>query len=191
MYYSIFLLLFFSFSYGHGQIINSKVERNIDIASQLVKITVKVTLENTGSLPVTTFDYALEPEMKMHLSYFGASQVQEENKLNLKVEEIKANTNKAHRDMETHKIYFENPLKSGKSTTLRLEIILSHYLIPYPSSITQSDKQLVLYHGNHYYYSPYLTKTQTTVVTLPSNSVESYSKLKPVSHSENLITYGP
>ena len=70
-------------------------------------------------------------------------------------------------------------------------MIYTHALIPYPSSISQSDKQLVLYHGNHYYYSPYLTKTQTTVVTLPSSSTESFSKLKPVAHSDNLITYGP
>ena len=40
--------------------------------------------------------------------------------------------------------------------------------------------------------SPYKVKTQTTKVTVPSSSIESYSKnLKPVSLTDSTITYGP
>lgn len=97
----------------------------------------------------------------------------------------------AHKDKDLFKIHFKTPLQAGGETVVRIEVVFTHALVPFPSSISQSDKQLVMYHGNHYYYSPYLTKTQTTVVALPSSSTESFSKLKPVAHSDNLITYGP
>ncbi|GFQ66461.1 dolichyl-diphosphooligosaccharide--protein glycosyltransferase subunit 1 [Trichonephila clavata] len=192
MYPVIFLFLLSTcYSITHADLVNNKVERNIDIASQLIKVTVKLTLENAGKSPVSSFNYALDPDTKAHLSHFGASQMQDDGRVDLKVEELSLNTNKANKDKDTHRILFQNPLNPGKLTVVRIETIFTHSLIPYPSSITQSEKQLVLYHGNHYYYSPYVTKTQTTIVTLPANSVESFSKLKPVSHEDNLITYGP
>ncbi|KFM78242.1 Dolichyl-diphosphooligosaccharide--protein glycosyltransferase subunit 1, partial [Stegodyphus mimosarum] len=191
MYYSVFCLLVLSFcGVSHAELINNKLDRNIDIASQLVKVLIKLTLENTGKSPVSTFLYALDPGTKPHLAYIGASQVQEEGKINLKTEEV-ASPNSAHKDKDLIKIHFKTPLQPAKTTIVRLELVFTHSLDPYPSSISQSEKQLVLYHGSHYYYSPYPTKTQTTVVTLPSNSIESFSKLKPVAHSDNLITYGP
>ena len=50
----------------------------------------------------------------------------------------------------------------------------------------------MLFKGNHYVYSPYKIKSQTTKVLLPSSIVESYTKtLKPVAHSDATITYGP
>lgn len=102
-----------------------------------------------------------------------------------------SSSSSAQKDKDMYKIHFKTPLQPGSETIVRIEVLYTHALEPYPSSISQSDKQLVVYHGNHYYYSPYLTKTQTTVVTLPSSSTESFTKLKPVSHSDNLITYGP
>lgn len=62
---------------------------------------------------------------------------------------------------------------------------------PFPAKVGQSEKQQVLFTGNHYVFSLYKTKKQTTTVTLSSSVVESYSKLKPSSHSESTINYGP
>lgn len=64
-------------------------------------------------------------------------------------------------------------------------------LEPYPAIIQQGEKQLVRYLGNHYVLTPYTATTQTTTVTLPSPNVESYSRLKPNSHTDTSITYGP
>lgn len=69
----VLVLLFCFYSSSYGDIVNVKVDRNIDIASQLVKVSVKLTLENTGKSPVSSFLYALEPDTKSYLSYFGAS----------------------------------------------------------------------------------------------------------------------
>lgn len=71
-----------------------------------------------------------------------------------------------------------------------VETVYTLQLIPHPASITQKDKQLVLYNGNHYFYSPYPVKEQSTIVNLGTRNVESYTKLKPSSQSENIITYG-
>ena len=64
-------------------------------------------------------------------------------------------------------------------------------LLPYPAAIGQSEKQLVVFNGNHYVFSPYAVKTQTTSVKLASSAIESHSKLKPTSSSDRVITYGP
>lgn len=62
---------------------------------------------------------------------------------------------------------------------------------PYPSKVGQSEKQQVLFTGNHYVFSVYKSKTQTTTVSLSSSVIESFSKLKPTSQSDSTITYGP
>ena len=64
-------------------------------------------------------------------------------------------------------------------------------LTPYPNAIGQSEKQQVLFTASHYVFSLYEVKEQTTTVKLSSATIESYTKLKPVSASESTITYGP
>jgi oligosaccharyltransferase complex subunit alpha (ribophorin I) len=71
-----------------------------------------------------------------------------------------------------------------------VETIYTHQLTPHPASVTQKEKQLVVYHGNHYFYSPYPVKKQTTGVNLGTRNIESYTKLKPTSQSDTIITYG-
>lgn len=48
------------------------VARSIDLASQLVKMSHKITLQNNGKGAVKSFLYTVEPEMKESLSYIGA-----------------------------------------------------------------------------------------------------------------------
>ncbi|KAH7938454.1 hypothetical protein HPB49_023728 [Dermacentor silvarum] len=83
------------------------------------------------------------------------------------------------------------PKHPGKSVKLVVETTFSHLVTPHPTHITQAERQLALYQGNHYFLSPYVTETQVTRVSLPTPKLESFSKLKPVTHSDNLVTYGP
>uniref|UniRef100_A0A8C1X8D4 Dolichyl-diphosphooligosaccharide--protein glycosyltransferase subunit 1 n=1 Tax=Cyprinus carpio TaxID=7962 RepID=A0A8C1X8D4_CYPCA len=69
--------------------------------------------------------------------------------------------------------------------------VFSHVLKPFPSHITQAEQQLVVFQGNHYLYSPYPTRSQTTRVRLASKTVESYTKLGNPTKSEESIEYGP
>jgi oligosaccharyltransferase complex subunit alpha (ribophorin I) len=82
-------------------------------------------------------------------------------------------------------------LAAGKSLKFEVEVVLFNSLKPYPTEITQAEKQYVLFKGNHYYYSIYQTVSQTTVVNLASDKTESYSQLKPTSKQDTAITYGP
>ena len=68
---------------------------------------------------------------------------------------------------------------------------MDNVLKMYPAEVSQKESQLVLFNGNHYAFLPYKVKTQTTKVTLTSSTIESYTKLKPVSQNDNVITYGP
>lgn len=90
-----------------------------------------------------------------------------------------------------YRVDLPTPLAAGKSVKLELEATFSHLVTPHPTHITQAERQLVLYQGNHYFLSLYPTQSQTTRVTLPSSKIESYSKLKPASQSESTVTYGP
>jgi oligosaccharyltransferase complex subunit alpha (ribophorin I) len=90
-----------------------------------------------------------------------------------------------------YKVELPNELSKGKTIELEIENVFSRYLAPFPSEITQKEKQLVKFTGNHYIFSPYQVKKQTTKVVLASRNIESYTKLKPFSQSDNTITFGP
>ena len=91
----------------------------------------------------------------------------------------------------TFKVSLQSPLSKDKSTSFVVEVVFSHILQPYPAKIGQSEKQQILFTGNIYFYTPYLVRTQKTIVKLSSSTIESHTKVKPVSMSENVITYGP
>ncbi|KAK2091339.1 proteasome regulatory particle base subunit [Saguinus oedipus] len=82
-------------------------------------------------------------------------------------------------------------LDPGAKISVIVETVYTHVLQPYPTQITQSEKQFVVFEGNHYFYSPYATKTQTMRVKLASRNVESYTKLGNPTRSEDLLDYGP
>ena len=89
----------------------------------------------------------------------------------------------------------EKQLVSCSKATFNISNFHSSFMYPNSSTISilmfLSLFYKVMYSGSHYAYLPYKCKTQTTKVTLSSNNIESYSKLKPVSQSDAVITYGP
>lgn len=84
-----------------------------------------------------------------------------------------------------------SPMAAGGKLRVKVETVLSHVLRPFPTQITQAERQLVVFQGNHYLYSPYHTRTQTTRVRLASKTVESYTKLGNPSKTDEVIEYGP
>lgn len=163
-----------------------KVERELDISSQTAKCNSKITFKNAGSSPVSHFIFAIEEEISKQLSYFEASEKQnEDSKLQFK------ETNFPGQSGLFYQVKFASPLAAGKTVTVNVETVFIHILEPFPAKIGQSEKQLVLFKGNTYFYTPYEVKEQTTSVKLSSSTIESYSRLKPTKASENMITYGP
>lgn len=188
----IFLILIFAiFSVVHPadlinkKLINKNVERNIDLTSQLVKITSTVTLENTGKDVANNYLVALEPDTADKLSFISARDSLKEDLL-VKLLNPLDGVNSTFYIVE-----LKQPLNPGRTGMLTLELLFTESLQPYPSRITQKERQLVRFFGNHYFYSPYITIKQSTTVMLYSKTAENYTKLKPVSTQDSTITYGP
>ncbi|CAG0914485.1 unnamed protein product [Notodromas monacha] len=85
----------------------------------------------------------------------------------------------------------QNLVVKNAGRKVELNLVYSHLLVPYPSKIVQNQPQLVKYSGNAYPFLPYEVVSAKTVVTLSSNNIESYTKVKPVSVTDTSITYGP
>lgn len=91
----------------------------------------------------------------------------------------------------TVKIELPSELTKGKTIDIDVDVVLTHYLTPFPAEILQKEKQLVKFQGNHYLYSPYKVNKQTTKILTGSKNIESYTKLKPSTQADSTITLGP
>lgn len=167
-------------------VVNSKVERKLDISTHLVKTVSTVTIENKGSSAVRSYLFTIDPSLNGKLSFISATTKNSKDKLS-----VKATSVSGHSDKAFYRVQLESVLNSGKTTTIEVEAVFSHVLEPFPAEIAQAEKQLVVLQTNLYFYSPYTTTTQTTAVTTTSSNVESYTKTKPVSQSDTTISYGP
>uniref|UniRef100_A0A3Q2GJ07 Dolichyl-diphosphooligosaccharide--protein glycosyltransferase subunit 1 n=1 Tax=Cyprinodon variegatus TaxID=28743 RepID=A0A3Q2GJ07_CYPVA len=92
---------------------------------------------------------------------------------------------------EFYKVMLPSSLAAGAQLKVKTEMTFSHVLRPFPTQITQAERQLVIFQGNHYMYSPYPTRSQTTRVRLASKTVESYTKFGNPSKTDEIIEYGP
>ncbi|KAF4532123.1 hypothetical protein B566_EDAN004129 [Ephemera danica] len=165
-------------------LVNKNVDTTIDIASQLAKISNKITLENTGKTSARSFLVVVDPKIKKTLSYIGA----QTGNVKLRVSEVKVD---GHADKSFWRVDLRDDLPAGKSVSVEVDFVLGHELKPHPAQISQREKQLVLYEGNLYFFSPYTTVKQKKTFTVTSHTVESYTQISPVAHSDNTITYGP
>ncbi|XP_063394811.1 dolichyl-diphosphooligosaccharide--protein glycosyltransferase subunit 1 [Cydia fagiglandana] len=161
------------------------VDRTIDISSQLVKISSKITLENAGSSPVKQFLLASERSAKNNIAFVGAK---DSNNKDLRVTET---TVKGYDNVKFWRVELKEAINAGSSAVINTEAVLTKALLPYPTAITQAEDQLVKYHGNLHFYSPYAVASQKTVVILNTKSVESFTKVKPFVQQDGNIIYGP
>lgn len=164
----------------NSDVVNKNLERVIDLSSQLVKISAVITVENTGKESVLNYMLTVDPVNAGHLSYISAK---DSSKEELKV--------LPSSEKNYFNVQLKQPLGAGRTIVITVEYVFANALVPYPSSITQKERQLVRYFGNHYFYSPYVTTKQTATVALKSKSIESYTKLQPVAQSDATIVYGP
>ncbi|CAG9839818.1 unnamed protein product [Diabrotica balteata] len=169
----------------NNNLIYKNVDRTIDLTSQLVKITSTITLENAGADPIKNFLLAEQPSLVGQVAFKGAKDSAKQD-LNILTAQVENQS-----DKKFHKVILRQNLEPGRTATVVVEEILIKSLIPYPNSISQKEKQLVRYFGNHYIYTPYTVVKQKTDVTLSSRSIENYSKLKPVTQTDSTIHYGP
>ncbi|XP_005992605.1 dolichyl-diphosphooligosaccharide--protein glycosyltransferase subunit 1 [Latimeria chalumnae] len=169
-------------------LVNEEVKRTVDLSTHLAKVGADLTLWNPGASAAVSCLLAVEAELGEHLAYIGANvkgDEDDDNSLELEETTLRGKSGKFFR------VIFPSALAPGLKIKLSVEMVFSHVLKPYPTQITQAEKQFVVFEGNHYFYSPYPTKTQTTRVKLASRNVESYTKLGNPSRAEDTIEYGP
>ncbi|XP_075852052.1 dolichyl-diphosphooligosaccharide--protein glycosyltransferase subunit 1 [Microcebus murinus] len=173
-------------------LVNEDVRRTVDLSSHLAKVTAEVVLAHAGhggaASRASSFLLALEPELEARLAHLGVqAKGEDEEENNLEVRETKVKG----RSGRFFTVKLPAPLDPGSRVSLVVEAVYTHALRPYPTHITQAEKQFVVFEGNHYFYSPYPTATQTTRVRLGSRNVESYSRLGNPARSDDVLDYGP
>ncbi|XP_043934347.1 dolichyl-diphosphooligosaccharide--protein glycosyltransferase subunit 1 [Protopterus annectens] len=178
--------LFARYKASEVNLVNEEVKRFVDLATHLAKMTTEVTISNSGPAAAYSFLIALDPELESHLAFIGVKgEDEEENVLELQETEVREKSGRFFR------VKFPAALAVGAKTKITVETVFTHVLRPYPTHITQAERQFVIFEGNHYFFSPYPTKTQTTRIKLASRNVESYTKLGNPSKSEDTLEYGP
>ncbi|KAL5282528.1 RPN1 family protein [Megaselia abdita] len=162
------------------EVINKSVERNIDISTQLVKITHKIQATHTGKKPFSKYSFLVNEKEHGNLSFISIKDLSTKK-------EFKAQENKISAGYE-----YEITFPSTNNQHLHIECVFTKSLIPHPSKITQNEKQLVRYFGNAYFYTPYQVLTQKTTIQLPTSTVEYSTNVPmPVVQSGSRISYGP
>ncbi|XP_035773213.1 dolichyl-diphosphooligosaccharide--protein glycosyltransferase subunit 1-like [Anopheles albimanus] len=158
---------------------NKAVDRTIDLTSQLVKISYKITLEHISKLPISSYLFVVPQGDRERLAYIS---VKDSSKKELKLSET----------VTPKGVTFSMALPASSVTpVVYIETVFTKSLKPFPSAIGQNERQLVQYFGNVYFYSPYKTVSQKTTVHLSSRNVENYTQFKPSSHADSTIVYGP
>lgn len=169
------------FSAVDVEIENKNVDRTIDLSSQLVKISLKITLEHKSKKPITNYVFLLPLNECDKLSYISA---RDSSKKELKTVLVRESTDCS----------YSMTLPAGQNNAnpvVYIETTFSKFLEAFPTEITQAERQLVRYFGNAVFYSPFKTLAQKSTVHLASRNVESFTQVKPSAHSDVQIVYGP
>lgn len=159
------------------------VERMVDVSTQLVRITERITLKNDGASNLDSFIYASDPYLKDNLAHISAGSGSEQLSV------LNATQESVGEAMYTIKIKVLPPTSMA---SVVVKTVYTRTLHPHPAEISQSNAQLVRFDLNAYMFSPYVIMKSTTIVKLPSAKVESYSKKpSPASKTASDIKYGP
>jgi len=164
------------FVLSDATLINEEVVREIDLKSHLVKVTTTITLKNGGDSAVSSFQFAVDPSHASELAHISASLKDEDESLSVTAGDDNVMT-------------IAVDVASQDSVEVVVDEVYYKAVSPFPKEITQSQNQLVVYRGNHLFYSPYETTTQSTVVTLPSATVESHTKFGSPEKDDVTIKY--
>nr|CAB3265738.1 dolichyl-diphosphooligosaccharide--protein glycosyltransferase subunit 1-like [Phallusia mammillata] len=177
------LILLLGATIANATLINEEVSRVIDLKAHLVKISTTVTLKNDGASSVSSFEYSVEPSHAKQLAYISVSQGGEGG------ESVNFKLTQKDVAKKLFSVTLPKKLDAKSSVKFVVEEVFAGALSPFPKEISQSQSQLIIYRGNHFYYSPYQTVSQSTTVELPSNTIESYSKFGNPSKEDSVIKY--
>jgi oligosaccharyltransferase complex subunit alpha (ribophorin I) len=134
-------------------------DQTIDLSSQLVKINNKLNLANNGQGAIKTFLFSVDPAFKKNVANIRAT-TGSSDKTYLWLSEAKV---QGHLEKPLWKVEVKDAIVAGGSVTVNVELVQGLAQEMYPAAITQKDKQLVRFTGNHYVYLPYSVMSQSTI----------------------------
>ncbi|XP_057998648.1 dolichyl-diphosphooligosaccharide--protein glycosyltransferase subunit 1A isoform X2 [Hevea brasiliensis] len=177
-----------------SDLILSKVDRRIDLTSQIVRITSTLKVENAGSGLVSEVLLAFPELQAKNLVYLMATTNEGKGKtkssgVSLPVEV--ANPKGMPPALTVYSVSLPKALGEGDTMSLDVLAVFTHTLKPFPEKITQADIQLVLFQDSAYYLSPYAVKFQSLSIKLPDARIESYTKIENTKIHGSEIKYGP
>ncbi|XP_039135074.1 dolichyl-diphosphooligosaccharide--protein glycosyltransferase subunit 1A [Dioscorea cayenensis subsp. rotundata] len=177
-----------------SDLVISKIDRRIDLTSQIVRVVSSLKVENRGHDTASEVLLAFPDIQAKNLAYLQSSHHEGKGKgkqsaVSLPVTLVQPEGMPS--DLTFYSISLPKGLEKGKSFTLDVLAVFTHSLKPFPEEITQADVQLVVYQDSAYYISPYEVRFQTLAVRLPSGRVESYTKYPSTKLVESDIKYGP
>ncbi|XP_068158398.1 dolichyl-diphosphooligosaccharide--protein glycosyltransferase subunit 1 [Drosophila tropicalis] len=177
MRFSTLLLAFISltcFSEIKAKIVNKNVERVLDISSQLVKTSIKISAEDTTGKPIKEYVLILNEPNLSHISIKDGSK-------------NKVQAREANEGLQ-YVITFES---SSAHQIILVETVSAKNIMPYPEEIKQHEIQFVKYIGLVHLYSNYETYSQKTIVKLGTTNILSHTQDKPFSVASDKLIFGP
>ncbi|KAK8484207.1 hypothetical protein V6N12_057199 [Hibiscus sabdariffa] len=177
-----------------SDLVFSKVDRRIYLTSHIVRVSSTIKVENVGPEMVSDVLLAFPDQQAKNMAYLMATPHEGKGKVKnpavaLPVEA--ANPKGMPPALTFYSVPLPKGLAEGDSFTFDVLAVFSHALRPIPEKITQADIQLVVYHDNAHYLSPYVVKAQSLTVKLPDSRIESYTKLDNTKIHGSEIKYGP
>lgn len=195
------LLLSFLFTFtilsSHvlSDLILTKVDRRIDLSSQIVRTTTTLKVENAGSDIVSEILLTFPDSHVKHLAYLSATLNEGKGKAKsssgVGLPHAVVHPKDIPSSLATYSVTLPKGLGKGESLTLDILTVFTHILQPFPEKITQADIQLLLFQESAQYLSPYPMKVQSLNVKLPEARIESYTKLENTKLQGSELKYGP
>lgn len=163
---------------------NVEVKRVIDLTKYVVKVKTDITYKEDSNV-LTVYSLAIPEQQYQHLSLIQA-------KCNKKSCNVVKSTEQTQQGYVMHTVYLKdvNTVPKGEQGTIQLTAFYTHALIPYPTQVTQAEKQYVEYFDSHLWPSLYETTSQTTSVKCPGE-ILSFAKHEPTEKKGSKVVYGP
>ncbi|CAE5964331.1 unnamed protein product [Arabidopsis arenosa] len=177
-----------------SDLVLSKVERRIDVTSQIARVTKTLKVVNSGSESVSEFILTFPKFLGNNLAYLSVSHSEGKGKskrtlVNLSVRE--ADSNGIPDSISVYSVALPKPLSKGDTLTLEVVAAFTNVLQPFPEKITQGEIHLVMLQESAQYLSPYAVESQSLSIKLPNARIESYTKLENTKLQGSELKYGP
>ncbi|KAG1686263.1 hypothetical protein DVH05_007037 [Phytophthora capsici] len=172
-----------------GEVINQSAKRTFDLTKHVVREYTEFQFSDADA-EVTKYDVAFPRALEEHLADVSARCGKTPCEIVPATQKHSANV-KTPKDAALYTVLLKKPVPKGETGTVKVTAYFTRVLTPYPAEITQKEDQLVLFDASHLITSPYLTKTQTTKLKLPSGKVENVRAAEPISRKGSVVTLGP